>query len=103
MMLHKVYVGASSCSGNDDFSYTSPFGCYNPKTYDGIEQYDTYDELLDFSRDGRPTKFRRTYYYSQDGSCQDKIEGSWKEKTLWGSSWETLYQEMAIQYLWKSR
>lgn len=85
MLLHKVYAGQYSCSGSNYFSYTSPFGCYNPKTFDGIEQYDTYDEILEWTRYGRPTLFRRTYYYSKDGSCQDQIEGAMDKNSLWGS------------------
>ena len=85
MLLHKVYAGQYSCSGSNYFSYTSPFGCYNPKTFDGIENGDTYDTILEWTRNGRPTLFRRTYYFSKDGSCQDQIEGVMMKASLWSS------------------
>ena len=78
MLLHRVYVGASSCYGSDYISYKSPFGCYTPNNYDGVEHNDVYDEILQWDYEGRPTWYRRTYFNSNDGSCQgqDQIEGA---------------------------
>lgn len=77
MLRHKVYVGASSCdgTGSDYTSYNTPFGCYTPNTYDGVENNDVYDEILEWDNEGRPTWYGRTYYGSTNGSCQDQIEG----------------------------
>ena len=84
MILHKVYVDCSSgCKGSNYNSYKTPFGCYIPNTFDDYENYDVYDEILTWDRSGHPTLFRRTYFYSTDGSCQDQIYDG-----LFGTSWE---------------
>ena len=76
MILHKVYVDCSSgCKGSNYNSYKTPFGCYIPNTFDDYENYDVYDEILTWDRSGNPTHFRRTTFYSTDGSCQDQIDG----------------------------
>lgn len=77
-----MYVGAYECKGSDYISYTSIFGCYNPNTYDGHENYDVYDEILKWDRSGQPTYFQRTYYYSKDGSCQNQIENVFDKSSL---------------------
>lgn len=89
MILHKVYLDAYECKGSNYFSYTSPFGCYNPNSYDGSQTYDVYDELLSWDRTGQPKQFRRTYYYSTDGSCQNQIEGVSMESWLGGKMCST--------------
>jgi hypothetical protein len=89
MILHKVYLDAYECKGSNYFSYTSPFGCYNPNSYDGSQTYDVYDELLTWDRTGQPQQFRRTYYYSTDGSCQSQIEGVSMESWLGGKMCST--------------
>ena len=86
MLRHKVFVGASSCSGNDYTSYNTPFGCYNTKNYSGVESWDRYDEILEWDNEGRPTWYRRIYYSSQDESCQDQIEGVSFEGSFGGCS-----------------
>ena len=52
-------------------------------SYDGTEMYDKNDEIVEWARNGRPIKARRTYYYSKDGSCQDQIEDERMQWTLW--------------------
>jgi hypothetical protein len=85
MILHKVYLNSYECKGSDYVSFTTPFGCYNTKDYyeDG-GGYDIYDEILSWERDGQPNWFRRTMYYSKDGSCQDQIEGFYMETSIGG-------------------
>ena len=85
MILHKVYVDCSSgCKGSNYNSYKTPFGCYIPNTFDDYENYDVYDEILTWDRSGNPTHFRRTAFYSTDGSCQDQIYGSSRFATMSG-------------------
>jgi hypothetical protein len=86
MILHNVYNGSNMCEGDVYFNFTTRFAaCYFPTAYDGMPQQDVYDEILTWDKMGRPTKYRRSYYYSTDGSCQSLVEGAGYEDGF--SSW----------------
>lgn len=86
MLFHKVYANEGGCTGDDYTTYKSPFGqCYNIDAYGGREHWDLFDEILEWDVTGRPTEFRRIYYQSTDGSCQDQVEGVSLESSLWSS------------------
>ena len=77
MILHKVFANAADCQGSDYTSYRTPFGeCYNVGGYNGWEHYDLMDEILEWNSNSDPVWFRRNYFSSTDGSCQNQIEGS---------------------------
>ena len=86
IVRHRVFADVAHCEGDDYTAFETPFGqCYNIGAYDGQEQYDILDEISEWEWNGRPTMFRRTYYSSMDGSCQDPIEGRNGESWYWGS------------------
>ena len=74
MLLHQVYDNVGECQGDDYITFTTPFGqCYNRNTYDGRKHYDVFDEILEWNRNtGLPTFYGRTYYWSTDGTCQNR-------------------------------
>ena len=91
MLRHRVFADVGNCEGDDYTTYTTPFGqCYNVGANDGQEHYDLFDEIMTWDRTGRPTWFKRTYYSSMDGSCQNQLEGVSDEGSMWGK-WCTTY------------